>query len=121
MATLVEVGRRLDFFVVDVLERLGLLGLEGSSGQSKPQWLERHVRGPLARGLCDRPQSRGLFDASIGDRFGHRNLQAWLVGEMGTDEILRFSLAGRNDKDTKTKYLNDTKLELYYNCLLLEI
>ena len=46
------------------------------------------VIGPLARGLCDRPQSRGLFDASIGNRFGHRNLQAWLVVEMGTDEIL---------------------------------
>ena len=87
-----EVRRRLDFFVVDVLERLESFGLEGSSGQSKPQWLERHVRGPLARGLCDRPQSRGLFDASIGDN-AHGNLQAWLVDEMDTDEI-RFSLAG---------------------------
>ena len=37
------------------------------------------------------------FDASIGDRL-HGYLQAWLVDEMDTDEILRFSLAGRNDK-----------------------
>ena len=48
----------------------------------------RHVRGPLARGLCDRPQSRGLFDASIGDRFGHRNLKLGLLVKMDTDEIL---------------------------------
>ena len=37
MATLAEVGRRLDFFVVDVLERLGLLGLERRLGQDLQQ------------------------------------------------------------------------------------
>ena len=49
--------------------------------------------------FCGQSQGSGLFDASIGDRFGHRNLQAWLADEMDTDEIM-FSLAGRNDKDT---------------------
>ena len=83
MATLDKVLRSSNVlssvFLDDLVESLDWRDvLDGSSGQSKPQWLMRHVRGPLARGLCDRPQSRGLFDASIGDRY-NGNLKLGLL------------------------------------------
>ena len=113
-------------FSLDVLERLGLLGLEerrlGRDLQANrsPNGWSAMSEDLYARGLLW-STSESWTIRRFDWRQVQRKSQAWLVGEMGTNEIW-FSLAGRNDNTQrqKTKYLWH-KLELYYNCLLVEI